>query len=240
MADPLSFVASVTAVASLAGTVATKGYQYLKAVKNCSEEVRSLIVEINVLCGILDRLVVLLRSNELNTKTAPSPGNRARVDSDVIHEEDTENVDTSGSEGEVEVLDEVLEPPNFIYECQKTLCEIENILNSFGRISAEQSNPGNKSSRFSLSRLRRLDVRYLKWPLSRSRTLQLMEALEGHKSTCIVALAKDSLAAVHVILEQTKISNRHLTELKAKQEKMLEMCTTQEEGMYYFNVSTCA
>ena len=61
MAEPLSFVASVVAVASLAGTVATEGYQYLRAVKDCPNEVRSLMVEINILCGILGRLVVLLQ-----------------------------------------------------------------------------------------------------------------------------------------------------------------------------------
>lgn len=61
MAEPLSFIASVVGVATLAGTVVTKGYQYLKAVKDCPNEVRSLMVEVNVLCGILGRLVVLLQ-----------------------------------------------------------------------------------------------------------------------------------------------------------------------------------
>ena len=231
MADPLSFVASITAVASLAGTVATKGYRYLKAVKNCSEDVRTLMVEVNVLCGILDRLVVLLRTNGSNPRIRPTPSNRPCRDSEAKHENDSEFTDTSESEDEAEVSDRAFKPPAFIYECQKILSEIEGILNSFGRIRTESSDSTSNNSRFSLSRLRRLDAKDLKWPLSRSRTLQLVEALERHKSTCIVALAKDSLASVHATLEQTKISNRHLTELKAKQEKMLEICTTHEEGV---------
>ena len=230
MADPLSFVASITAVASLAGTVATKGHQYLKAVKNCSGEVRSLMVEVNILCGILDRLVVLLRSNGSHSTTLSTHDDRTRIKVEATHEENSESIETSDSESEVEVLDQALEPPEFIYECQKILSEIENILNCFGR-RTESPNCVSNHSRFSLSRLRRLDAKDLKWPLSRSRTLELIEALERHKSTCIVALAKDNLATVHTALEQTKISNRHLTELKAKQEKMLEICITQEEGM---------
>ena len=229
MADPLSFVASITAVASLAGTVATKGHQYLKAVKNCSGEVRSLMVEVNVLCGVLERLVVLLRSNG-SSRAPPTPDDRTRVESEAAHEENSESIETSDSESEVEVLDQTLEPPEFIYECQKILSEIENILNCFRR-RTESPNCVSNHSRFSLSGLRRLNAKDLKWPLSRSRTLELIEALERHKSTCIVALAKDNLATVHTALEQTKISNRHLTELKAKQEKMLEICITQEEGM---------
>lgn len=69
MAELLSFVASVVAVAGLSRAVATKGYQYLKAVKNCSGDVRSLMVEVTVLCGILDRLVVFLQSNQRNRQT---------------------------------------------------------------------------------------------------------------------------------------------------------------------------
>ena len=230
MADPLSFVASVIAVASLAGTVGTKGFQYLKAVKNCSDEVRSLIVEVNVLSGILDRLLVLLPSNGSDSRTLPTPGNRSSVDPDADYEKEMELLNTSESEDEDEVLHQALEPPNFIHECQKILSDIENILNSFERVRTESDSNSNKS-RFSLSRLRRLDAKDLKWPLSRSRTLQLIETLERHKSICVIALGKDSLATVHAVLEQTKISNRHLTELKAKQEKMLEICTTQQESM---------
>lgn len=64
MADPLSFVASVIAIASLAENVVTKGYHYLKAVKDCPSEVRTLMAELNVLSGILGRLKVLLEGDK--------------------------------------------------------------------------------------------------------------------------------------------------------------------------------
>lgn len=64
MAEPLSFVASVVAVATLAETVVTKGYQYLKVVKESPQEVRSLMAEVNVLCGVLERLGKLVRESK--------------------------------------------------------------------------------------------------------------------------------------------------------------------------------
>ena len=60
MAEPLSFVGSIVAVATLAEVVVAKGYQYLKAVKDCPQDVRRLMAEVNVLCGVLDRLGKLL------------------------------------------------------------------------------------------------------------------------------------------------------------------------------------
>lgn len=89
----------------------------------------------------------------------------------------------------------------------------------------------NKTSPSSFPNLRRLEAKDLKWPLRRSKTLQLIEALERHKSTCTLALAEDSLAGVHTILEQTKLSNQYLAELKAKQEKIFELTVTTEQGM---------
>ena len=223
MAEPLSFVASVSAVASLAGNVVTKGYQYLRAVKNCSDDVRSLMAEVNVLCGILERLVVLLQGSRSGLNGASTIE---------VHdsEEDTENNVSMESEDEAQVPNQALQPPDFIYECQKTLFEIQNILNKFGRAKSQASESANKATRFSLSRLQRLEPKDLKWPLTKSKTLQLIEALERHKSTCTMALAKDGLVGVHAVLEQTKLSNRHLADLKAKQQKMLELCITQEEG----------
>ncbi len=59
MADPLSIAASIAGLVSLADVVVTKGYKYIKAVKECEQEVRSLIVNVDVLCGILKRLELL-------------------------------------------------------------------------------------------------------------------------------------------------------------------------------------
>lgn len=100
MAEPLSFVASVVAVAALAEKVVTRGYSYLKAVKNCPDEVRNLMAEANVLCGILSRLCVLLAGNESNSN--PTIGSRERVarNSD-NNDESSDEEDVLNSEDEV-------------------------------------------------------------------------------------------------------------------------------------------
>ena len=93
MADPLSFVASVIAVTSLAGTVATKGYRYIKAVRDCPSEVRSLIAEVNVLCGVLDRLQILLQRDASQRSL--------EIDREDLDDEEDEapetSIDSSGS-----------------------------------------------------------------------------------------------------------------------------------------------
>ena len=76
-----------------------------------------------------------------------------------------------------------------------------------------------------------MEAKDLKWPLRKSETMQLIEALERHKSTCTIALAENSLATIHTVLEQTKFSNKCLENLKAKQEKLLELTITHEQGV---------
>ena len=230
MAEPLSFVASVIAIATLAGTVATKGRQYIKAVKDCRDDVPKLIAEVNVLCGILERLVVLLGASQATFGALEKALAHGRTSPQ------HENVEYEGSgassdcDDETSSAGETLEPPDFIWECQKTLQEIEGILNECGRTSIQSSHFTNEGPRHTFSRLRCLPQRYLKWPLSRSKTKQLFEALERHKITCTIALAKDGLVGIHAVLEQTTVSNKHLAELRAKQEKMLEICITQDQG----------
>ena len=208
MADPLSFVASIVAVANLAGNVATKGYHYMKAVKNCRDDVRNLILEVNLLCGILDRLAVLLR-----TETQEYGSN-----------------DIPDSDGRIMAPDRKLETPGFVRECRKILIRIEDILNRFGRENPISPESAGQPSRFSISRLRRLEAKDLKWPLSKSETLQLIGVIERYKSTCTIALAKDGLLGVHAILDEVKNSNRHLAELRARQEVLIELNITQNEG----------
>ena len=65
MADPLSFVVSVIAIATLAENVISKGFKYVKVARNCPSEVRTSLAELNVLCGTLDRLHRLLKREEL-------------------------------------------------------------------------------------------------------------------------------------------------------------------------------
>ena len=61
--------------------------------------------------------------------------------------------------------------------------------------------------------------------------MELIEALERHKSTCTLALAENGLTGIYTVLEQTKFSNKCLTNLMEKQEKLLELNITHEQGV---------
>ncbi|KAL6712856.1 hypothetical protein ACLMJK_009568 [Lecanora helva] len=233
MADPLSFVASVIAVATLAETVATKGYQYIKAVKDCPNEVRSLIAEVNVLCGVLGRLQILL-SKSKSKRSGEFDIEGLRLEEDLDDPAGQERDEDSGASEESEGASDSdasqeLDVPDFIYECQKTLLSVEAILNKFGRRKTEADHPPDTTSLFKSSRLRRLTPKDLVWPLRRSQTLDLIGALERHKSTCTLALAENSLRGSHAILEQTVLTNKYLADLKAKQEKILEISITHDQ-----------
>ena len=100
MAERLSFVAWVIGVTSLAENVVTKGYLYLKAVKNCPDEVRSLMAESNVLCGILGRLKVLLEGNQSKIGMATKSKDGGSLSMDDNHEKDhEEGIVSSDEEG---------------------------------------------------------------------------------------------------------------------------------------------
>ena len=213
MAEPLSFAASILAISQLAGAVALKGHRYLKAVKHCSDDVRRLVVETDVLCGILTRLAVLLR------------GGTSKLDNNV---KEAAEIDSSSEtdDDEAKASDPLLGAPDFIHECRKSLEEIQGILHRFGQSnpqSSQFSQSTGRRSRYSLSALRNLEPKDLKWPLSKSETLQLIQRLERHKSTCAMALAGDGLHGIYSVLEQTKLSNKYLADLRAKQERVLEL-----------------
>ena len=76
-----------------------------------------------------------------------------------------------------------------------------------------------------------MEAKDLKWPLRKSETMQLIEALERHKNTCTLALAGNGLAGIHMVLEQTKFTNKILANLMAKQEKLFELNITHEQGL---------
>ena len=222
MAEPLSFAASIVAISQLAGVVARKGHRYLKAARDCSEDVRRLIVETDVLCGILNRLAVLLqgRTSKLDgsIQEAAEFGSSSETDDD-----------------EAETSDHLLGAPDFIHECRKTLEEIQGILHRFGESSTQStqsSQSTGRRSRYSLSALRNLKSKDLKWPLSKSETLQLIQTLERHKTTCTMALAGDGIHGIHGVLEQTKLSNKYLAELRAKQETILEFQLNEVESKW--------
>ncbi|KAL8752376.1 MAG: hypothetical protein Q9184_005755 [Pyrenodesmia sp. 2 TL-2023] len=226
MADPLSFVASIIAVSALAGTVATKGYRYLKAVKDCPENVRRLMAEVNVLCGILNRLGVLLQRRKPSRHVLKDPA---------AHESNSEDPVTDSSldsEDEAETSAKDLEVPNFIHECRRTLDEIQDILNRFAHPDGPSLGNTGKKFRFKSSTLRRLEPKDLKWPLSVSKTTDLIKALERHKSTCTIALAGDGIVGIHTVLKQTKLSNEHLAEIRADQKTMLELQLDLEQGEF--------
>ncbi|KAL8989803.1 MAG: hypothetical protein Q9169_008277 [Polycauliona sp. 2 TL-2023] len=225
MAEPLSFVASTIAVTTLAGHVVIKGYAYVKAVKDCRHDVRKLMVEVNVLCGILQRLVALVEGSSAKTARSRQTGQESMdLEPDSDHEIPDE--EKQGDE-----LIPSLETPQFVLECRKTLLEIEGILNEFTHRTTQPALSSNQGSRFSLSRLRQLPPKELKWPLTKSKTLQLIGALERHKTTCTIALGGEGLAGVYAILEQTTITNDHLIELRAKQGILLELQLNQREGV---------
>ena len=76
-----------------------------------------------------------------------------------------------------------------------------------------------------------MDLKDLKWPLRKSETMQLIEVLERHKNTCTLALAENELAGIYTVFEQTKLSNKVLANLMAKQEKLVEINITREQGL---------
>ena len=84
------------AVATLAETVVTRGYRYLKAVKNCPAEIRNLMAETNVLCGILGRLSVLVKETMPKSEKAAKSKERAGQNSDDDNESrDKEDITSS-------------------------------------------------------------------------------------------------------------------------------------------------
>ncbi|KAL8671619.1 MAG: hypothetical protein Q9168_003892 [Polycauliona sp. 1 TL-2023] len=226
MADPLSFVASLSAVSSLAGNVATKGYHYIKIVKDCRADVRSLMAEVNVLSAILQKLVIFIRDTPDPTAVDHGLSYAGPDSGDEITAAATR---CSDDESAAEVAPTVpLEPPEFINECRKTLLEIEAILDKFRR-KASQETTSSAPPRDMLKKLQQMQPKELLWPLNKSRTFQLIGALERHKSTCTIALAKDGLIAIHTVLEQVRSTNKHLDNLRVRQEAIWELSLDDRE-----------
>ena len=234
MAEPLSFMASIAAVATLAGQVAAKGHHYLKAVKDCPDEVRMLMAEVNVLCAILDRLSILLRGRKSLSNATGAAELGAINDFEDATDDDTETDASSESEDEANASSTHLETPVFIYDCQRNLEEIQSILHKFMRPGTQSQEKPRRVSRFSISALRRLERKDLTWPLSKSKTLQLLQKLERHKTTCIIALAEGGTSSIHNVLMESKRSNKYLADIGAKQDKIFELQLSQEEGQSSF------
>ena len=228
MADPLSFVASIVAVSTLAGSIATKGYRYFKAVKDCPEEVRRLIAEVNVLCGILTRLALLLKGRQPGTGASKDPVFHKSKGLDHVSDQCSASDSSSESEHAAETSTDELEVPDFIHECHRTLEEIQDILNKFVRSGGSPRRHSGKASR--LARFRSFEPKDLKWPMSSPKTVHLIQALERHKTTCTIALAQDEMVRIHAVLKETKLSNKYLAEIWANQQTMVELHLTQAQG----------
>jgi len=211
--DPLSLTASIIAVATLAENVVTKLYNYCKAIRDCEEEVRKLMVEVNVLSGVLERLARLVEDEEEN-------GSKHSEDEMM---EGIESLDAGGK-----CDPKVSSTPGYIPACQSTLKEIEIILVSFerkgARMPVNQQN-GKSSKRSLFSRLSKHD---LKWPLSKAKTMEITRALERHKSTCVLALAAEELSGIREVLESTKASNQIISDIQATTGKILELYQSKE------------
>ncbi|KAL8948449.1 MAG: hypothetical protein Q9222_005369 [Ikaeria aurantiellina] len=217
MAELLSFAASVTAIASLAGNIVIKGSAYLQAVKSCRDDVRRLLAEVNLLRGVLQNLELLI-SNPQNT-------DRHNVRSTGLRDIPPQEID----DGEVTWDSDISCDDEGIAKKHG----VEDTLNKFCGSATSRSLSSSKESDNSRSWLRRTDRRDLRWPWDQSKTLQLVGTLERYKVTCCLALTGEGIAGIHGVLEQTKISNKLLADMKAKQEHFHEMFLTMNEGQYF-------
>lgn len=204
--DPLSVTASIIAIATLAEAVVTRFTRYCKAVQNCEDEVRNLMVEVNVLAGLLERLARM--SEECEDDELEDP--RAIPEPVVI--------------------------PTYIRACQSTLKEIELVLVKFERKGARVSVDSSTRSSAKRSLFHRLQPEDLKWPFSKDKTLELIANLERYKSTCILALSADSLSSIRNVLESTKLSTSILTDIKSTSEKLVQFHQSKEtrEILHWF------
>ncbi|KAL8996537.1 MAG: hypothetical protein Q9169_003974 [Polycauliona sp. 2 TL-2023] len=143
------------------------------------------------------------------------------------------NSDSESDDGKA-IPTVTLQTPGFIYECQRTLEQIHGTLNKFGHSSNQSSQTTHKKHRFSLSALRHLEPKDLKWPLSQSKTRELIASLERHKATCTLALTGDSMIGVHALLKHTQLSNRYLAEIRADQETILQLHLSKEDREWWW------
>ncbi|KAL2070986.1 hypothetical protein VTL71DRAFT_14012 [Oculimacula yallundae] len=196
--DPLSVTASVIAIATLAEAVVTRFTKYCKAVKNCEDEVRKLMVEVNILAGLLERL--------------------ARMSEEGEEDELGDLTDAS-----LPVV-----TPSYIPACQSTLKEIELVLITFERKGARVPVDSNTQPVAKRSLFHRLQPKDLKWPFSKDKTLELIANVERYKSTCILALSADSLSAIRKVLNVTKLSKSILTDIKSTSEALVQFHESKE------------
>ncbi|PSN63591.1 ankyrin [Corynespora cassiicola Philippines] len=104
--------------------------------------------------------------------------------------------------------------PNYVRECQGTLERISQIIREF-----EVSPVPEMSTRL---------VKDLKWPLSKGKTMDLVESLERHKSTAILALSTSDHASLRSILSTTADTDERVKEIQSGQERLLSILESDE------------
>ncbi|MCJ1432343.1 hypothetical protein MMC27_001699 [Xylographa pallens] len=217
--DPLSLSVSIAGLATLAQTVVEKGYKYLRAVKDCGKDVRELMVETNVLCGVIDRLAKLAKDNEDDEGRDTLNGSLSSYGRSLLADKTV-----------------IATIPDYVAACRRTLDEIHDILQKFeteaektrlavnASVDAKALTPKKGNVMALLSRAD------LKWPLSKTRTLSLIQVLERHKSTCSLALSMTEISSMRSVLDQTRAIKDDVIELKADQKKLLQMNMAQEKA----------
>jgi hypothetical protein len=210
--DPISAIgltASVIGIAGLAETIVSKAIKYLNAVKDCEEEVRSLIIELNVLAGILDLLVPDSdKQDDDGKKRISSPSAISYAKHEVF-------------------LEPATKIPAHLLACQNTLNEIKRILDGFEHKAASVV-VQSQSKRAKIKGLSRLSKSDLKWPLSKAETMLLIETLSRHKTSCILALCGDQTNMIHRVLNDVGNTNQKIDALQEGQAVLLQAQASEE------------
>ena len=101
------------------------------------------------------------------------------------------------------LTDNITEPkvPEYVVSCQRILDEIDEVWAKFETeaekkiANSNMDDPAKVTPRKIKNIMVFLSRADLKWPLSKSRTSDLMKVLERHKTTCILALSENEMYA---------------------------------------------
>ncbi|RDW72155.1 hypothetical protein BP5796_08189 [Coleophoma crateriformis] len=135
-----------------------------------------------------------------------------------------ENEEEEEDEEEDGATNDISEVPRYITACHSVLNELNRILVRFERKASRQILNASTSKR-TLSQLTTSD---LKWPFSKSKTIELTERLSRYKGTCMLALATTQLSGIKSILQQFETTNNELAEIKADGKILVEAQCTKE------------
>lgn len=116
--------------------------------------------------------------------------------------------------------------------------DVQSILHKFGiRTRSHRASLGRHTDPVFL-KFDVLNQRTSDGPLSKGKTLDLIQQMERHKATCTMAHAGDGLMSIHSVLMETKFSYEHLIEIQAKQDRIPELQLDQGESQWWY-VTLC-